>query len=322
MAGKPIKILLLILVFFITAGCQDELDERISRLQQQSQSDILKLGEQLDKGQVRNAVILKEYVELLRKQRPELSNVLDVLVIDSTREGPLFKSLQQRVTDANTINNDYSSREEQASELINLTEALNPTLFNDALSDPVNVVADLSQGKLARVNALSQAQSKLANAAEDFGPGSQLVGNPNYGSWVTDNNGMSMWEWFGAYLIFSTIADSISYDRWGRYRGYSYYSDYGRYRYSTHKQRRYQKDTWLKTKKKYSTGTHYSSPYSKSRVGASRLSTNSNQAKTTASRNYAGHKPFRQTRSTSSYSNNSSFRNSRSSTSRGISRGK
>ena len=42
------------------------------------------------------------------------------------------------------------------------------------LSDPLNAIADMSDGALARINAMSKASELLANGAEDFGAGSQF----------------------------------------------------------------------------------------------------------------------------------------------------
>jgi len=321
MAGKPLKIMLLILLFAIISGCSDPLDDSISVLKKQNQTNLSTLQQQLDSNKIRNATILSEYARLLEKSRPGLSPLIEQLVKDSSSEGPLFQGLVKRVSEATDTNN-FVSKEEQAQELDNINQALNPILFNDALSDVVNVLADMSKGELARVNSMSQTQSQQANKSSDFGAGSQLVGNPSYGNWSSNSNGMSFWQWYGMYSLFSNIASPISYDRWGRHRGYSYYNDYGRYRYSSPKQRKKQSDVWNRTNKKFSTGQRYSSPYSTSRVGSSRLSRQSSQAKTAAGKGFSSANKFKQTRTKSSYSNNSSFRNSRSSTSRGSRRGK
>lgn len=320
MAGKPLKIMLLMLLFAIISGCSDPLDDSINIFKQQNDRKLSTLKTKLDNHHIRNATLLSQYSQVLEKSRPELAPLLTHLVKDATSEGPLFMGLVDRVKAAK-IESNFVSKDEQAQELDNINEALNPTLFNDALSDVVNVVADMSKGELARVNSMSQAQSQQANKSENFGPGSQLVGNPSYGNW-SNNNGMSFWEWYGMYALFSNLSSPISFDRWGRHRGYSYYNDYGRYRYSSPKQRKKQSDVWKKTTKKFSTGQRYSSPYSTSRVGSSRLSRQSTRAKTVAGKSFAGNDRFNKARNKSSYSNNSSFRNSRSSTSRGSRRGK
>lgn len=320
MAAKPIRIFSLIMMLLLSVGCSDPLGEQIEFLQNKTQQDLSKLSDKLASGQIRNATLLTQYADILTKQRPELKSLLGQLALDGTNEGVMFNALSDRVREAQSASN-FLSKEAQAQELENLAQALNPTLFNDALSDPLNVIADMSSGELARVNALSQ--SALANTGEDFGPGAQLVGNPNYGNWANDGSGFSFWQWYGMYAFFSNISSPISFDRWGRHRRYSYYNDYGRYRYSSPKQRRYQGDIWKKTRKTFSTGQRYKSPYSTSRTGSSGLSRQSNQAKSAASSGYSTPKNFRQKNTKSSYSKtSSSFRNSRSSTSRGVSRGK
>jgi len=315
MAQKPIRIFSLMLMFFLVFGCSDPIDGEIEFLQTKTTQSLATLSKKLDDGEVRNAMLLKEYATLMIAQRPELDTLLNHLAKDGTSEGAMFRGLRDRVSVA-AVDSNFMSKEEQLEELKNLEQALDPVLFNDALSDPLNVVADMSSGKLARVNAISQERS-----GEDFGAGSQLVGNPNYGNWVGGSGGSSFWQWYGMYAMFSNLSNPISYDRWGRHRRYSYYNDYGRYRYSSPKQRRSQSKVWQSTKKSFSTGQRYNSPYSTSRSGSSGLSRKSSQAKSAAGKGF---------RTTSSYSKSSysksntssSFRNSRSSTSRGVSRGK
>jgi len=319
MAQKPIRIFSLLLMFLLVFGCSDPLDDEIAFLQTKTQQNLSTLATKLDGGDIRNAMLLTQYATVLKKQRPELDTLLGHLERDGTKEGTMFKGLSERVVAGATASN-FMSKEEQAEELQNLVQALDPTLFNDALSDPLNVMADMSAGSLARVNAMSQASSQ----GEDFGAGSQLVGNPGYGNWVSGSGGSSFWQWYGMYAMFSNFSNPVSYDRWGRHRRYSYYNDYGRYRYSSPKQRRKQTSVWNSTKKSFSTGQRYSSPYSTSRSsGGSSLSRQSSQAKTAATRQ-AKSTASKSSRTKSSYSNNnnSSFRNSRSSTSRGVSRGK
>jgi hypothetical protein len=200
----------------------------------------------------------------------------------------------------------------------NLYQALDSSLFNDMLSDPVNVIADMSEGKLARVNAISREASTLANGSEDFGAGSQLVGNPAYGQWQTDSNGMSFWAWYGMYSMFSNLFHRpVYYDNWSRGRDYSYYNDVGRYRYTSPKQAKAQTQVYERTKKRFdSQGKRFDSPYAKSRSGSSALSRQSSAAPKPSSSGQSASK-FR-----SNYSKDSSFRNSGSRTSRGVSRGK
>ena len=319
MALQPIRILVLLLTLALGVGCSDPVADSIGLLQQQNKSKLTVLKQQLEQGKIRNAMLLGQYAKILSKQRPQLAPLLEQLALDATTSGPLYSNLRQRVNDSNNSAN-FTDQQQLLEELENLNQALDPNLFNDALSDPLNVIADLSQGSLARVNSISQAQEQMANQSQNFGAGSQLVGNPNYGSW---NSGTSFWQWYGMYAMFSNLTSGgIGYDRWGRHRGYSYYNDYGRYLYSSPKQRKQQQATWDKTKKKFSTGQRYNTPYSKSRAGASGLSRSSSRAQTAAGKGFSTSSKFSKQRASSSYSNSSSFRNSRSNTSRGVSRSK
>lgn len=320
MAQKPIRILFLISVLMLAVGCSDPVADSINLLTSQNQTKLSTLGQQLDRGQLRNAMMLSQYSQILKQQRPELTQLLEQLALDGTTQGQLYKNLSKRIVETQDAK-DFTSKELLLDELENINQALDPTLFNDALSDPVNVIADMSDGTLARVNSISQAQEQMANQSQNFGAGSQLVGNPNYGSW--SSGGSSFWQWYGMYAMFSNLTSrSVGYDRWGRHRGYSYYNDYGRYRYSSPKQRTQQQKAWKNTTKKFSTGERFKTPYSKSRAGSSSLSSKSVQAKSAAGTGFSTSNKFRKQRSSSSYSNNSSFRNSRSTTSRGVSRGK
>ena len=74
--------------------------------------------------------------------------------------------------------------------------------------------------------------AEIINPNTDMGVGSQLIGNPQHGQWLQVPF-MSFWEWYGMYSPFSNMfRGPVYYDRWSSHRGYSYYSDYGRSRYT------------------------------------------------------------------------------------------
>ena len=124
---------------------------------------------------------------------------------EATREGTLYRGLETRLADVKASLPPDGSRAEAytavAEELTSLAAAADPTEFNRALGDPLNVLADLSDGALPRVDAVSASASRAANGASDFGPGSQLVGNPNYGQWRTESSGTSFWVWYGQFAL-------------------------------------------------------------------------------------------------------------------------
>ena len=159
-----------------------------------------------------------------------------------------------------------------AEELNSLSAALAIDEFNDALADPLNVLADLSDGKLPRVDAAPASATRTANAATNFGPGSQLVGNPGYGRWQTDSGGNSFWVWYGQFALIRDLLGGprIGYGAWAGGRDYSYYHDYGRRNYTSPAARRSQSQVESTARRKFSSeGRTFRSPYARSRQGAS-----------------------------------------------------
>lgn len=323
MAGmQHLKVLLLVLtVCFL--GCSDPLNEQITQQTSISENRVKQLGTALENGSVRNASLIKQYAARVLQQKPELASLINEFKKDATVKGPMYLALLDRLNTVKTQPNMFNGKQAIYDELLNIYQAADPTLFSDALSDPLNVLADMSDGQLPRVNALSKSQSASANNAQDFGIGEQLIGNPNYGQWSTGSNGMSFWAWYGMYSMIGDVFGSrrTSYSDWGRNRNYSYYNDYGRKRYSSPSQLRKQTSVENRTRKTFqSRGQKFTSAYSKNRVGSSSLSSQSRTAQASANK-------FKTSSSAkSSYakssSKNASFRNSSSSTSRGFSRGK
>ena len=310
-----IKILLLIFAMFTLTGCGDERPELLKRNVQSAEYLLNNLANNLDQNNIRNAMLLREYARLLEEDKPDLRPLLKELSRDATKSGPLFQGLAQRLQTLKQQPQVLGDIEAQLFESENLIEASDPALFNDALSDPLNVIADMSDGKLARVNAISQAQSLSANGAESNGAGSQLVGNPGYGSWQTNNSGMSFWHWYGMYSMFSMLSPNrIQYNRWSSRRDYSYYNDVGRNRYTSPSQMKGQDNLAKKTKKQFGNRKGFKSPYAKSKTGASRMSTSSRKAQRAT--------PFAGKSSYSKSKSSGSFRNSGSTSSRGVRRGK
>ncbi|MFO6424754.1 hypothetical protein [Motilimonas sp. KMU-193] len=322
MSHPKVGSFLFLCLIFLLSGCSDPLAEAIDANSRVAKLRMDTLASELDAGQIRNATLLKQYALLLKQQKPDYAPLIDELAKDATTQGPMYKGLQKRLNDALNSPDSFVSRDEQLAELENIVEAANPDLFNDALSDPVNVLADMSEGKLARVNAVSKAASMQANGAEDFGDGSQLIGNPNYGQWSQNSNGVSFWEWYGMYALFSNLTRPVMYDSWSRSRDYSYYNDYGRSRYTSPKQYKTQEQQVTRSKKQFgNNNSKFNSPYAKSRTGSSQVSSASQKAK--ASSQFASRSSYA-TKSTSTRSNttNSSFRTNRNTSSRSPRRGK
>jgi len=301
------------------SGCGDPVKEQITQQLPITEKRIVQLSEALSRGEVRNARLINQYADKVLKIKPDLSPLIAQFRKDATVDGPMFKALLDRISTVKRQPQMFKSSQALYSELLNIYQAADPILYSDALSDPLNVLADMSDGALPRINSLSKTASAQANNAQSFGTGEQLIGNPSYGNWQTGSSGMSFWAWYGMYSMMGDVfGRRTSYSDWGRSRNYSYYNDYGRTRYSSPGQLKKQTQLDSRTKKSFANrGQKFTSPYSKNRAGSSSLSSQSKTAQSSAKR-------FRSDSvKKSSYANkNSSFRNSKTNTSRGFRRGK
>lgn len=323
---KRLSLTFITLLLFLT-GCGDPVKEQIQQQLPVTEQRIEQLANALQNGQIRNANLIKQYADKVAQLKPDLLPLINEFKKEATTKAPMYLALVDRL---NTVKNQpqmFKNNQAIFDELLNIYQAADPVLYSDALSDPLNVLADMSDGKLPRVNSLSKAQSKRANNAQDFGTGEQLVGNPSYGHWSTGSNGTSFWAWYGMYSMFGNLMGRpVYYNDWGRSRNYSYYNDYGRSRYSSPSQLNKQTQLETRTRKSFaSRGQKFTSPYSKNRAGASSLSGQSKSAQKSANRfrsNTLSKSKYASSSRASSQNKNASFRNSRTSTSRGFRRGK
>jgi hypothetical protein len=322
--NKPLSYSISLVALFLLSACSDPLKEQIKQQTPISEKRVEQLGEALDNNQVRNASLINQYAEIIARKKPSLTSLVDQFRKDGTSQGPMFNALENRL---NTVKNQpkmFANNQAIYNELLNIYQAADPLLYSDALSDPLNVLADMSDGELPRVNSLSKAQSKNANNAQDFGTGEQLIGNPSYGNWQTGSNGMSFWAWYGMYSMMGDLLGRRTYyNDWGRSRNYSYYNDYGRTRYSSPSQLKTQTKLDTRASKSFDNkGKKYTSAYSKNRTGSSSLSSQSKTAQTSANRFRTSSANKSKSSYSKSTSKNASFRNSNSNTSRGFRRGK
>tara|TARA_R110002167_G_scaffold71950_1_gene202781 strand:+ start:34670 stop:35680 length:1011 start_codon:yes stop_codon:yes gene_type:complete len=321
---QPLKSIIILLMFLLSA-CGDPIKEQITQQIPLTEQRIELLAQALDNGQVRNANLISQYADRLLKDKSDYKPLIDEFLKDAGTQGPMYLALVDRLNTVKKQPQMFKDSQALYDELLNLYQAADPVLYSDALSDPLNVLADMSEGTLPRVNALSKAQSLAANKAQDFGTGEQLIGNPAYGNWTTGSNGMSFWAWYGMYSMMGDLFGSrrTSYNDWGRSRNYSYYNDYGRKRYSSPSQLNKQTDLDTRTKKSFeSRGQKYTSAYSKNRTGASSISSQSKSAQTSANRFTSKASNKSAYAKSSKSAKNASFRNSKSTTSRSFRRGK
>jgi hypothetical protein len=323
----PFLLLLIIITTLSLVGCGDPVKEQIEQQLPITEQRVTQLGDALNNGQVRNASLINQYADKVMVNKANLAPLINEFRKDASTDGPMYKALLDRINTAKTQPKMFESSQALYNELLNIYQAADPILYSDALSDPLNVLADMSDGQLPRINSLSKSQSQQANNAQDFGTGEQLIGNPSYGNWQTGSNGMSFWAWYGMYSMMGDMfGRRTSYNDWGRQRNYSYYNDYGRTRYSSPNQLKKQTSLDTRTKKSFSRrGQNFTSPYSKNRTGSSSLSGQSKTAQTSSNRfrsNNVKKSNYASKSKSSQSSKNSSFRNSNTNTSRGFRRGK
>ena len=282
----PFLLLLIIITTLSLVGCGDPVKEQIEQQLPITEQRVSQLGDALNNGQVRNASLIKKYADTVMASKSNLAPLINEFRKDASTDGPMYKALLDRINTAKNQPQMFESSQALYNELLNIYQAADPVLYSDALSDPLNVLADMSDGQLPRINSLSKSQSQQANNAQDFGTGEQLIGNPNYGNWQAGSNGMSFWAWYGMYsLMGDMFGRRTYYNDWGRQRNYSYYNDYGRTRYSSPNQLKKQTSLDTRTKKSFSSrGQKFTSPYSKNRAGSSSLSSQSKTAQTSANR--------------------------------------
>ncbi len=89
---------------------------------------------------------------------------------------------------------------------------------------------------LGMVLASKGPDGKVSDSKEP--PGYQYVGNPQYGTWRTDNSGNSFWAWYGKYAMMSSVFGMFNrpiyrndFDDYRSYRrsGRPYYGSNNRY---------------------------------------------------------------------------------------------
>ena len=260
------------------AGCGDGgLHARVGDAVARVERAVARLGDALDGGDLRNAALIRQYADKVDEAKPELRDLARVLAREGTREGTLYSGLVARAEALRDGLPAAGAERERylpiAEEIESLAAAVAVDEFNRALADPLNVLADLSDGALPRVDAAPAGATRGANNAGDFGAGSQLVGNPNYGQWRTGSSGGSFWVWYGQFALMRDLIGGprIGYGDWAGRRDYSYYHDYGRRNYTSPGARARQAQVESTARRKFATQNRtFRSPYERRRQGASR----------------------------------------------------
>lgn len=288
------------------------------------------LAVHLKQGRITNALILKTYADILGSSNPELASLAKALSSNADIDGPAYQGLLNRLGESKKITGTFAKKTgdihslfvQQQNELQSIDQAANAANFNLMLADPINVLAGLSKGALSKVS-----NGVPDKAGADAIPGSELVGNPNYGEWKQSSNGSSFWAFYGQYAFFSSLfSGPVSYGGWSNNRTPSYYSDRGRHHYTSKQQASNLKAANTRERKKFqSEGKAFKSPYAKNK--GSKVSVNRSSLKSpskfqsgyaskssSSSRNNSFTSSFNKRASSSSF--NSSYQSRSSSSSR------
>ena len=131
MAGMLKRVLLsslLLLSVIGLSGCGDERPDKIAQYQQLAANRIDALASELNSGQIRNAVLLKQYAEVLENKKPELLPLLEQLSLDATTAGPIYQGLKRRMEASRDASN-YVDLDAQLKEVENIYQAADPSLL-------------------------------------------------------------------------------------------------------------------------------------------------------------------------------------------------
>lgn len=234
----------LISVAGLLAACGDNFPEMVGQRHAQVAAQVKQLGVYLHAGRVRNANIIKQYAILVERERPNVIKLTRELAREGTTGGLAYVSLTQRLEKVNRAPQDEKQAGVAFEDLQRVEAAADVVVFNDSLIDVINVLADLSNGKLPRMQA-SPTEPKSAQGA-----GSHMVGNPRYGQWQRNSSGQSFWAFYGQYALMRSLFFSprpYYYSNWYSNRGWSYYGNVGRHYYGS----RSDSARWSQARKTY-----------------------------------------------------------------------
>lgn len=212
------------------AGCGESPADVVAREKTRIGAKLADLGRMIESGRLPNIRVIRTYADFVRAERPELAKLAGELRKEATVQGLKFTNLGARLKAVDAKPRGEAEASRALDDIVRIEAAADPVVFNDSLVDVLNVLADLSGGKLARM------EGAASEKPSEHGAGSHLVGNPAYGSWQRDSAGGSFWAWYGAYALFRDVfwrPGRYYHNDWYPRRGWSYYGDVGRNYYGS-----------------------------------------------------------------------------------------
>lgn len=199
-----------------TFSLREEKDYAV--LSQEASDQLAQLTQSIQNHQLHYGAILQSYATLLALQKPEIRPLIQQLSMLLTPESPALLKLRQQLAEASTLYESGIQAEEiKAFTLLEEVRKQSQLDYYDrTLIDVINVLADLSEGTLTRI----QPQEAVISSQEFSA--AQLVGNPLYGTWK-EHNGTSLWEWYATYAMLGSLlgTSSIEYKEWLQKRPWS-----------------------------------------------------------------------------------------------------
>lgn len=238
-ATQGVRMLLSAGLLLLLAACGDAEVDNANAALRQADAAIADLARTLDDGALPNQAVLKSYAEEIAREKPKFAELAAALAKEGSREGRLFMSLSERINAAQNNLDEYGSSSRDALDNVlleagNVRIAADSEVFGDALADPINVLADLSDGSLPRLIFDGDPAGSTAAAQSDSStPARHLVGNPAYGYWQ-GSGASSFWVWYGIYRMAGDLfgGPRQSWYGWYNNRGPSFYGDVGRHYYA------------------------------------------------------------------------------------------
>ncbi len=218
-----------ILLVLALGACGESLEEQVGSSHKTVAGALDQLAQKLDGGQIYNANLIKQYAKIVATKQPDVAEVANELAKEGTRNSLAYKALSDRLGKIDLKPADEPAANKSLDQLRRLTAAADPEVYDDSLIDVVNVLADLSQGLLARLHVPE------TNKTSEKGAADRLVGNPAYGQWRSGPSGLT-WFFLGRYSSFGGPfygGGAYRYDSWYRGRSWSYYNDVGRNYYGS-----------------------------------------------------------------------------------------
>lgn len=236
----------LVALLLALQGCSNQYEEAAREAYSSTERRLLELGEKIDSGKLPNTLVIASYAGKLPQLKPEFTELAELLGQEASTRGDRYLGLIARLK---AIDQEPDNKQQFVpvfQEFEALQAAADPLIYNDSLLDVVNTLADLSEGKLPRINVPKAAETAVVDGGGAVA-GSYLVGNPAYGRWAEGSSGSSIWEWYGKYALFRTLfggfgggyyhSGPIYHDSWYKRDRYSYHHDYGRSTYGTRSDR-------------------------------------------------------------------------------------